>query len=94
MSYIWNLTKSISTQITKNSDLFTLSSKDDGHFKTISTEEKERITKSKTVSFGEVKVIDVESYKKYNEFDGLIIEDKEIGCMKRCGIYCKNCNIF
>ena len=93
MSYIRN-PKSISTQFTKNSDLFTISSKDEGHFKTFSTQEKGIITKSKTVTFGEVKVIDVESYKKYNELGGLIIEDKEIGCMKRCGIYCRNCNIF
>ena len=51
------------------------------------------VTKLKTVNFGDIEIVEVESYKKYNELDELSLEDNEIGCMKRCGIYCK-CNLF
>ena len=91
MSFIWNLTKSISKQFTGNSDFFTISTKDEKNFNTLSLEENGRLTKSKTVTFGDIEIVEVESYKKYNEFNELSLEDNEIGCMKRCN--CK-CNLF
>ena len=93
MSYIWNITKNISKQFTGTSDFYTISSKEETNFNTLSVQDKERIINPKVVSFGPVEIIDVESYKKYNELDGLKLEDKEIGCMKKCSIYCK-CNIY
>ena len=93
MSYIWNLTKSISKQFTGSTEFFTISSKDEKNLQTLSVEEKGRLTKSKSVTFGDIEIVEVESYKKYNELDELSLEDKEIGCMKRCNIYC-NCTIL
>ena len=94
MSYIWNLTKSISSKLTGNSDYFTISSKDEKVFNTISTNEKGRSSlPSKSVSFGEVKIIEVESYKYYNQLDLTDEIISEENCMSRCGTYCK-CNIF
>ena len=90
MSDIWNITKSLSKQLTSSIDFFSFSSKDE---KTISTEDRGKIRKSKSVTFGTIETIDVESYKKYNELDEMSLEDEEIGCMKKCGIYCK-CNLF
>ena len=84
MSNIWNFTKKISEYLTASTN----SSKDEKNFNTISTEDKGRIRKSKTVTFGEIETIDVESYKKYNE-DGISLENEEVGCMKKCGLYCK-----
>ena len=91
MAYIWDITKSISKKFTGNSDFYTISSKEETNFNTLSA--KERTTNPKVVSFGSVQIINVESYKKYNELDGLSLEDKEIGCMKKCSIYCK-CGIY
>ena len=93
MSLIWSFSKSISKQLTKSTNFLTISSKDVRPFNTIESIEKGRITKSKTVTFGEVEIVDVESYKKYNELNELSLEDKEIGCSKKCSIYCQ-CNIF
>ncbi len=89
MSYLWTLTKSISKKLTGSTEFFTLSS----NYNTISTEEKDKGKIVKSVSFGEIEVIDVESYKKYNELDEISLENNEIGCMKRCGIYCQ-CEII
>ena len=93
MSYLLNITKRISKQFTGNSDFFTISTKDEKNHPTISGEEKGRLTKTKSVTFGDIEIVEVESYKKYNELDELSLEDKEIGCMKRCNIYC-NCTIL
>ena len=95
MSYIWNLTKSISTKLTGSSDYFTISSKDEKAFNTLSTNEKGRLSTglTKSVSFGEVKIIEVESYKYYNQLDMTDEIISEENCMIRCGTYCK-CNIL
>ena len=93
MSYIWSLTKSITKTFTGSTEFFTISSKDEKNINTISIDDKGKLTKSKSVTFGEIEIIDVESYKKYNELDELSLENNEIGCMKRCGIYCQ-CNLF
>lgn len=93
MAYIWNITKSISKQFTGNSDFNTINSKEETNFNTLSVQDKERITNPKVVSFGPVEIINVESYKKYNGLEELSLEDKEIGCMKKCSIYCK-CDIY
>ena len=94
MSNIWELTKSLSKKITGSSDYFTFSSKDEKVFNTLSTDEKGRLTTipKKSVSFGKVEIIEVESYKEYNQLD-LSYEYIDDGCMKRCGIYC-NCKNF
>lgn len=94
MSNIWGFTKSFSQKITGSIDIFTISSKDEKVFNTISTDEKGRLTAipKKKVSFGKVEVIEVESYKEYNQLD-LSYEYTDDGCMKRCGIYC-NCKNF
>ena len=90
MSYLWSLTKSISKTLTGSSDLYTST-----NFNTLSTEDrdKRKINKSKSVTFGEIQIIEVESYKKYNELDEINLEVEENGCMKKCGIYCK-CGII
>ena len=93
MSLILSIKKSISKQFTKSTNFTTISSKDDQQFNTIGSIKKGRFTKSKTVTFGEIKIVDIESYKKYNELDDISLENKEIGCSKKCGIYCQ-CNIF
>ena len=93
MSLIWSFSKSISKQLTKSTNFLTISSKDERNVNTIGSIKKGRITKSKAVTFGEVEIVDVESYKKYNELNELSLEDKEIGCSKKCSIYCQ-CNIF
>ena len=93
MSYIWNFSKSISKQFTGISDFYTISSKEETNFNTLSAQDKERITIPKVVSFGPVEIINVESYKKYNELNEISLEDKEINCMKKCSLYCK-CDIY
>ena len=93
MAYIWNITKSISKQVTVNSNFNTINSKEETNFNTISVQDKERITNPKVVSFGQIEIINVESYKKYNGLEGISLEDKEVGCMKKCSIYCK-CDIY
>ena len=94
MSYIWDFTKNLSKKITGSTDYFTINSKDEKVYNTISTDEKGRLTAipKKTVSFGKVEIIEVESYKEYNQLD-LSYEYIDDGCRKRCGIYC-NCKNF
>ena len=75
-----------------NSDPFSVYSIDDKNLNSISTIEKPRITKSKTVSFKGIEIIEVESYKKYNEIKCLSLESLENNCMKsyeecKCGIF-------
>ena len=95
MSIIWNFTKKICSKNTVNDDAFsTIPSKDDKVFNTISTEEKGRLTtQTKNVSFGPVEIVEVDSYKKYNQLEELSYENIESGCMKCCRIYCQ-CGIF
>ena len=95
MSIIWNPTKNISKKLTSSSNAFsTLSSNNEYVFNTISTEEKGRLTtQTKSVSFGPVEIVKVESYKKYNQLEEISYETTESGCMKCCGTFCQ-CNIF
>ena len=76
----------------KNTEPFSAYSIDDKNLNSISTIEKPRITKSKTVSFKGIEIIEVESYKKYNEIKYLSLESLESNCMKsyeecKCGIF-------
>ena len=91
MSYIRSLSNSISKTFTKSTDFFTISSR--GHFNTITSEDKGKMSKPKHVSFKDVQIISVESYKEYNKLDEVTLEDNEINCMKRCNIYC-NCRNY
>ena len=77
-----------------NIEYVSISSGDDKAFdsNTISSIDKPRITKSKTVSFKGIEVINVESYKKYNRVGYLTLESLENNCIKAYE-ECK-CNIF
>ena len=80
-------------KIMLNEELYSASTNDRNYdLNTISTLEKERISKNKTVSFGNVRIIEVESYKKYNKISILTFEKIESSCMKCCDD-CK-CGIF
>ena len=77
-----------------NNDCFSLSSMDEKKLNrnTVSTIEKERLTKDKTVSFKGIEIIEVESYKKYNQIPILSFESIESNCIKayeecRCDIF-------
>ena len=89
MSYFWNLTKSFTKKFSDNSEYLSISTKNEKLYHTISTG---RVTKTKSVSFKGVEIIDVESYKQYNVLEDIPLEGNEYGCMKRCGIFCR-CNI-
>ena len=86
MSFFHNLSKSFSKTIST-------ASKELDNINTISSEEKENVKTKKVVAFGEIEIIDVESYKKYNQLDILIFEDRENSCMECYGNFC-NCEIF
>ena len=86
MSFFLNLSKSFSKTIST-------ASKELDNINTISSEEKENVKTKKVVAFGEIEIIDVESYKKYNQLDILIFEDRENSCMECYGNFC-NCEIF
>ena len=86
MSFFLNLSKSFSKTIST-------ASKELDNNNTISSEEKEKVKTKKVVAFGEIEIIDVESYKKYNQLDILIFEDRENSCMECYGNFC-NCEIF
>ena len=86
MSFFLNLTKSFSKTISTASKEFDTNN-------TISTEEKEKVRKTKVVSFGEIEIIDVESYKKYNQLNEIILEDRENSFLNCYGNFC-NCGIF
>ena len=75
-----------------NTEPFSLYLIDDKNINSISTIEKPRINKSKTVSFKGIEIIEVESYKKYNEIKYLSLESLENNCMKSYE-ECK-CDIF
>ena len=59
---------------------------------TVSTLEKGRLAKAKKVMFKGVEIIEVESFKKYNEIPLLTFESLESNCMK--SYEACNCNIF
>ena len=61
-------------------------------YNTITTVEKVRLTKSKTVTFRQIEIINVESYKKYNQIGYLTFESLENNCTRTCDSC--NCNIF
>ena len=86
MSFFLNLSKSFSKTIST-------ASKELDNINTISSEEKEKVITKKFVSFGEIEIIDVESFKKYNQLDVIIFEDRENSCMECYGNFC-NCEIF
>ena len=86
MSFFLNLSKSFSKTIST-------ASKELDNINTISSEEKEKVRTKKVVSFGEIEIIDVESFKKYNQLDVIIFEDRENSCMECYGNFC-NCEIF
>ena len=90
MSSFWSLTKSLTMKFTTNSEILTISTKDEKRSNTISAG---RLTKIKCVNFKDIEIIDVESYKKYNLLDDISLESNEDGCMDRCGVHCK-CNLF
>ena len=93
MSLKWNKKKKIKKQLIFNEELYSASTNDRNFdFNTISTIEKERISKSKTVTFGKIEIVDVESYKKYNQIHILTFESIESTCIKACES-CK-CIIF
>ena len=85
MSLIWKKKKRSKKQLIFNEELYSASTNDRNFdFNTISTIEKERITKSKTVNFGKIEIIDVESYKNYNKIHILTFESIENTCIKSC----------
>ena len=86
--------KSNKNKFQPNNDYFSLSSMDEKKLNrnTISTVEKERLTKDKTVQFKGIEIIEVESYKKYNQIPILSFESIESNCIKtyeecRCNIF-------
>ena len=72
---------SLSYDVEKNND-----------YNTIETVEKVRLTKSKTVSFRQIEIINVESYKKYNQIGYLTLESLENNCSRTCNAC--DCNTF
>ena len=86
MSCFLNFTKNCSQQIQN------CCSPKDKEYNIDSEDEKDIITRPRRVSFGKVKVVQVESYKSYNS-DEIIIEMEEDGYLKKCGPYFK-CSIF
>ena len=87
MSLIYNLTSSISKT-------FSVNSKEVDIYNTLSTtEDKNKLRKSKSVSFGDTKIIDVESYKIYNQLNELSLEGIEHRHIRCYGYQCK-CEII
>ena len=87
MSFLSNLANNISKT-------FSMSSKDVDIYNTLTTtEDKNKRRKCKVVSFGDTKIIDVESYKIYNQLNELSLEEIEHHRIKCCGIQYK-CEVF
>ena len=85
--------KKLKSKSLSNDIIFSFSSEDKKlDFNTISTIEKERLSKYKTVSFKGIEIIEVESYKKYNQIPILTLESFESNCIKAYE-ECK-CDIF
>ena len=53
------------------------------------SDEKQGLNKIKKVTFNGVEIIDVESYKRYNQDGILFLESLEKNCMDEC-----KCNLF
>jgi len=82
---IMNKNKKLKYKLNFNEELYSASTNDKNYdFNTISTIEKLRITKNKSVSFGKIEIIEVESYKKYNQIKILTFESIESNCIKAC----------
>ena len=82
---IMNKNKKLKYKLNFNEELYSASTNDKNYdFNTISTIEKLRITKNKSVSFGKIDIIEVESYKKYNQIKILTFESIESNCIKAC----------
>ena len=80
-----NKNKKLKYKLNYNEELYSASTNDKNYdFNTISTIEKLRITKNKSVSFGKIEIIEVESYKKYNQIKILTFESIESNCIKAC----------
>ena len=94
MSFTSNRTKKISKINNSNNEILTFSfvEEKNNDYNTISTIEKVRFTKNKTVSFKQVEIINVESYKKYNQIGLLTFESIENNCTKVCDAC--DCDIF
>ncbi len=80
-------TKKIDKAKTYNNEIFSISTSIEDKImdlNTLSTIEKEkgRIIKSKTVSFKGIEIVEVESYKKYNQIPFLSLESIESDCIK------------
>ena len=85
MSLIYKKNRRKNKKLALNEEFYSASTNDRNYdFNTISSIEKERITKNKTVSFGNIEIIEVESYKKYNQIRILTFESIESTCMKAC----------
>ena len=82
---IMNKNKKLKYKLNFNEELYSASTNDKNYdFNTISTIEKLRITKNKSVSFGKIEIVEVESYKKYNQIKILTFESIESNCIKAC----------
>ena len=94
MSFTLNKTKKLSKINNSSNEIFTFSFAEEKNndYNTISTIEKVRFTKNKTVSFKHVEIINVESYKKYNQIGILSFESIENNCSKVCDTC--DCDIF
>ena len=97
MSLIFNKNKKFNKKKFKkfnNNEAISLSSVEEKNldFNTISTIEKDRLSKRKNVSFKGVEIIEVESYKEYNQIPILSFESLESNCSKAYGDC--NCDIF
>ena len=80
-----NKIKKLNKKLIFNEELYSASTNDKNYdFNTISTVEKLRITKNKTVTFGKIDIIEVESYKKYNQIKIMTFETIESSCSKAC----------
>ena len=80
-----NKIKKLKKKLIFNEELYSASTNDKNYdFNTISTVEKLRITKNKTVTFGKIDIIEVESYKKYNQIKIMTFETIESNCSKAC----------
>ncbi len=76
-----------------NSQIISFSAKEGDNLNTLSTEGKYRNSTSKFVTFSDIEIIDVESYKEYNKLDEIYLEDNEKSCSEKCGGNCK-CILF
>ena len=72
----------------KSNDFFSIETKQTQE-NSLLGEEKPKVNRIKKVSFNGVQIIEVESYKKYNQESYLIFESLDKNCLDEC-----NCSIF